>query len=129
MLSDVRSGGLVSILEVQFLFFFIKENWIFVMTKHHDESKSNMLLTRNLPIDSDVRKRIHSLMISLHYLKAKSNDRMRVQFERGMTWFCFCFYFVRSHARCGCCSIVCWRGWSRRSFKIGRPMSRGVGKF
>ena len=41
---------------------------------------------------------------------AKSNNRTRGQFECDMTWFYFCFDFVRSHARCGCCSIVCWRG-------------------
>ena len=26
-----------------------------------------------------------------------------------MTWLCFCFDFTHSHARCGCCSIVCLR--------------------
>ena len=26
-----------------------------------------------------------------------------------MTWFCFCFDFVHSHARLVCCSIVCLR--------------------
>ena len=35
---------------------------------------------------------------------------MRGQLEFDVTWLCFCFNFVRSHARCGCCSIVCWRG-------------------
>ena len=24
-----------------------------------------------------------------------------------MTWFCFCFDFVSSHARCGCSSMIC----------------------
>ena len=31
---------------------------------------------------------------------------MRGQFECDVTWFCSCFDFVGSHARCGCCSIV-----------------------
>ena len=47
--------------------------------------------------------------------------------ESRESWLCFCFDFVRSHARCGCCSIVCWREWEwgRGVFKIGRPGSRG----
>ena len=38
MLLDVGGGGLASVLDVQSLFFFIKENWICVMTRHHAES-------------------------------------------------------------------------------------------
>ena len=35
---------------------------------------------------------------------------MRGQFECDVACFCFfCFDFVRSHVRCGCCSIVCLR--------------------
>ena len=33
------------------------------MTRHHTEPKINMLLTKNLPFDCDVRQRSHSLMI------------------------------------------------------------------
>ena len=33
-------------------------------------------------------------MITLHCLWAKSNNRMRGQFECDVTWFCFCFKFV-----------------------------------
>ena len=40
-------------------------------------------------------------------LQAESNNRARGQFKYDMTWFCFCFEFVRSHARFGCGSIVC----------------------
>ena len=47
------------------LYFFIKENWICAMTRHHTEPKINMLLTKNLPFDCDVRQRSHSLMIRL----------------------------------------------------------------
>ena len=50
-------------------------------------------------------------MIPLHCLWAKSNNRTPDQFECDMTWFYFCFDFVRSHARCAFCSIVCWREW------------------
>ena len=45
-------------------------------------------------------------MIPWHCLWAKSNNRARGQFECDVTWFCFCFDFIRSHAWCGCCSIV-----------------------
>ena len=48
-------------------------------------------------------------MMPLHGLWAKSNNRIRGQFECDMTLFfwVFLFDFVHSHARCGCCSIVC----------------------
>ena len=90
--------------------FIIKENWICAMTRYHAES-NNILLSRNLPIDSGVRHWSHPFTIPLHCLWAKSNNRTRGQFECDVTWFCFYFEFVRSHAWCGCCSIVCWRGW------------------
>ena len=56
MLSDVGGGGLASVLDVQCLFFFIKVNWMCAMTKHHAGPNINMLLTRNLPFDSDIRQ-------------------------------------------------------------------------
>ena len=48
MLSDVGGGGLVSVLDIQFLFCFVKENWIYAMTRHHAEPNINILLTKNL---------------------------------------------------------------------------------
>ena len=75
-----------------FLYFFIKENWICGMTKHNAEPNINISLTRNLPFDSHV-------LISLECLWTKWNNRTRGQFEYGVTWFWFCFDFVRSHAR------------------------------
>ena len=39
----------------------------------------------------------------------KSDNRTRGQFEYDVTCFCFCFDFIRSHAQCGCYSIVCLR--------------------
>ena len=82
------------------------------MTRYHAESNINIFLTRNLPIDSIARKWSHSLRIPLHYLWAKSSNTTRGQFVYDVTWFYFCFDFVRSHAWCGCCFIVCWRGWT-----------------
>ena len=66
------------------------------MTRHHAET-NNMLLTRNLYFDSDMRQRSHLLMILLHFLLAKSNNRTPGQFEYDMTWFCFCYDFVQMH--------------------------------
>ena len=48
-----RGWRLASVLDVQSLFFFIKEDWICVMTRHHT---NYVLLTRNLPFDSNVRQ-------------------------------------------------------------------------
>ena len=55
------------------LYFFIKENWICAMTGHHAKPNINILVTRNLPFDSDVRLWRHPLMILLHFLWAKSS--------------------------------------------------------
>ena len=46
----VGEGGVASVLDVQSLFFFIKENWICFITRHHAESNINISLARNLPI-------------------------------------------------------------------------------
>ena len=54
MLWDVGGGGLGSALDVQSLVFFIKENWICAMTRHHVEPNINILLKKNLPFDSAV---------------------------------------------------------------------------
>ena len=48
--SGIRSGQ--RLLYIQY-FFLIEENWIWVMTRHH---ANNILLTRNLSFDSDVRQ-------------------------------------------------------------------------
>ena len=79
------------------------------MNRYYAEPNINILLTRNLPFDSDIRQRSHPLMIPLHCLWANSNNRMCGQFECGVTGFCFCFDLVRSHALCDCFSIVCLR--------------------
>ena len=57
MLSDLGGWrGLASVLDVQSLFFYIKENWICAMTRYHAKPNINILLSRNLPFDSDVRQ-------------------------------------------------------------------------
>ena len=78
MLSDVRGWGTCN------LYFFIKENLIFAVTRHHAEPNINILLTRNLPFDSDVRRWSHPLVIPFN-----AYNRTNGQFECGVTWFCF----------------------------------------
>ena len=90
MLSDVGDGGLASVLDVQSSSFLIKENWICAVTRHDEPNMWS-----------------HPLMIPLHCLWAKSINRTRGEFECDLTWFCFCFGFVRSHVWCNCCSIFC----------------------
>ena len=107
MLSDVGGWRVSECSRRPIFIFFIKENWICAITRHHSD---NILLARNLPFDADVRQLNHPLMIILHCLWAKSNDRTRRQFEYDVTlFFLFFFDFVHSHARGGCCSIVCLR--------------------
>ena len=91
------------------IIFFMTENWICTMTRHHADPNINILLTRNHSFDSDVRQWSQLLMIPSHCFWAKSNNRPHGQFKCDATWFCFCFVFVRSQVRRGCCSIVCLR--------------------
>ena len=99
---------------------FIIENWICAMTRHLAEPNIKILLARNLPFwlwHQTVKPSFNNtialfvgeipLMIPLHCLSAKFNNRTCGQFEFDLTCFCFCFDFVRSHARCSCYSIVC----------------------
>ena len=84
----------------------MKENWIYAKTRHHSEPNINILLTSNFSFDSNFRQWSHLLMIPLQCLWGSNNGK-RGQFECEVTWFYLCFGFVRSHALCGCCSIVC----------------------
>ena len=74
------------------LHFFIKENWICTMTRHHVESiidkiSSCCLLCQTVkPCFNDT--------IAL-FVGTMSNNRTCGQFECDMTWLCFCFDFVR----------------------------------
>ena len=56
MLSDVEEVEVASVLDVQSSCFFITENWICAMSRHHAESNINILLTGNLSFDSDFRQ-------------------------------------------------------------------------
>ena len=80
--------GLASVLDDQS--FFIKDNRIFAMTRRVKHWQEIFLLT----LESEC---IHPSMIPLHCLWPKSNNRTRGQFECDVTWFCFCFDFVRLH--------------------------------
>ena len=89
--------------------FFIKENWICAMTRHHAKSNINILLTRNFPIDFGVRQWSHLFMISLHFCGLNRTIEPAVNLNVAWLGFVFVFDLVRSHTRCGCCPIVCWR--------------------
>ena len=84
-----RGWGIASVLDVQSLFFYYRK-----LGFRHDQTSCWS----------------HPLTIPLHCFGAKLNNRTRGQFECDVIWFCFYFEFVRSHARCGRCSIVCYRG-------------------
>ena len=56
MLSDVEGWGISECSGRPIFNFFIKENFIFAMTRHHAEPNINILLTRNLAFESDVRQ-------------------------------------------------------------------------
>ena len=105
MLPDVEGWGLACVLDVQSLSFLLMKigfaPWPDIMM-----SQTLCIIDKNLPFDSDVRQRSHTWIIPLHCLWAKSNNRTRGQFECDVNWFCFCFDFVRSQARCDCCFIV-----------------------
>ena len=98
------------------------------MTLHHADSNIDIIWTRNLHIDSGVRQWSYRLMMPLHCLWAKSNNRARVQFQFYVIWFCF-FFWLRSFT----CTVqlLLHRFLERMggSFKIGHPRSRGWGNF
>ena len=71
--------------------FFIKENSICVMTRHY---ANNVSLARNLPFDSDVRQGSYPLMILLHCLWDKLNNRTRGQFEYDVALVFFSFGLI-----------------------------------
>ena len=103
-----RRGWVVSHCSGRAIFnFFTEENWICTMTRHHAEPNINILLPTNLSFDYDIRQWTHPLVILLCCFWAKLNCRTCDQFECDVTWFCFHFDFVCSHAWCACCSIVC----------------------
>ena len=53
MLSNVGGVGISDCSGRPIFIFFIKENWICAMTRHHG---NNILLARNLLFDSDMRQ-------------------------------------------------------------------------
>ena len=55
MLSGVGEKGVSECSGRPVFIFFIKESWICAMTRRHAEP-NNILLTRNLPFDSDVKQ-------------------------------------------------------------------------
>ena len=119
-------GCLARVLDVQSLFF-LTENWICSMIRHH---ANNILVEKNLLFDSDIRQWSHPLMILLNFFWTKSNNRTCGQFECDVTFcFLFLFDFVHSHARCGCYSIVCLHFVVIQIEKVDCKMSNKKKKF
>ena len=120
---DTGRRRLASVLDVQYLIFLLKEigfaSWPDIMLCQTLIYYCQEIFLLTLT----VRQWSHPLIIPLHCLQAKSNNRARGQFECEVTWFCFCFDFVCSIAPCGCCSIVCLRFQVVRIKQIDCKMS------
>ena len=100
-----RRAGFGQVFWTSNFYFFNKENWIWAMTRHH---ANNILLTRNLPFDSDVRQLNHPKWY--HCIVCCLNWTTRRLVNLNVIWLCFLFFlfdFVHSHARCVCWSKVC----------------------
>ena len=96
----------------------------------HDQtscSTKQYIIERNLPVDSDFRQSSHPLMIPLHCLWAKSNIRTHGQFECEDAWFCFCFDFVRSHARYRLERVVCLKLDIHGQGSMSKDKGGGIG--
>ena len=109
MLLDVGEWGVTEPSGCPIVIFFINENWILAVTRHR---ASNILLTRNLHFDSDVRQWSHPLMVLLHCLGAKSNYRTVVNLN--VTWFVL-ILFIHIHDAYDC-SFVAKLGWKKICF-------------
>ena len=108
MLSDVEGWGVASVLDVQSLFFYKRK-----LDLRHDPASC---WTRYFYI---IDKK-SSFWLWRQTVKSSFNDTIALfvgQIEQQNAWsvwmsrdlVLFCFDFVCSHARCGCCSIVCLR--------------------
>ena len=109
MLLDVGEWGVTESSGCPIVIFFNNENWILAVTRHR---ASNILLTRNLHFDSDVRQWSHPLMVLLHCLGAKSNYRTVVNLN--VTWFVL-ILFIHIHDAYDC-SFVAKLGWKKICF-------------
>ena len=79
--------GVASVLDVQFLFFLLKKIEFAPWPDITLRQTLITLLTKNLPFDCDVRQWRHPLMISLHCLWAKLNNRMWCDLVLILFWF------------------------------------------
>ena len=94
MFWDVRRGVGGSKCSLRPIFiYFIKENWICAINRHY---ATNIWLARNLPFGPDITQGSHPLMIPLHCLRDKSNNRTRNQFEYDVALVFFVFVWFRS---------------------------------
>ena len=96
--------------------FLIKENWIFALTGHHVEPNIDILFARNLPFESYVRQWSHPLMIQLHYLWAKSNNRTCGELVLFLFWFLLftCTVWLLFHSLFTFSSCANKTGWLQK---------------
>ena len=119
MLLDVGEWGVTESSGRPIVISSINENWILAVTRHRG---SNILLTRNLHFDSDVRQWSHALMVLLHCLSAKSNYRTVVSLN--VTWFVFVLIlFIHIHDAYDC-SFVAKLGWKKMCFFLRKNITK-----
>ena len=51
----IKITNITIIIITSIIIIIVKKNWSCAMTRHHAEANINILLTRNIPFDSDVR--------------------------------------------------------------------------
>ena len=81
-----RGWGLASVSDVRY-FFFIKESWIYAMTRHHAEPNININFGKNSDSDFRLKPSFNNTVIPLRCLWAKLNNRARGKIECNMAWF------------------------------------------
>ena len=72
-------------------YFFVDENWICAMIRHHAEPNINILLTRNFPFDSDVSEAIPSWH---HAIFCGLNRTIERVVNLNATWLGFVFVLI-----------------------------------
>ena len=121
-----RGWGLANVFAVQ-SFFLLKKigfaTWPEIMLSQTLIYHWQEIFLLILVSDSEASFRYHCIVCGL-------NRTIERVISLNVTWIGF--VFVRSHARCGCCSIVCWREGVRLKLNVhgqgGRKILDVVGQ-
>ena len=105
--AKMKRSGLAIVLDVEsFFFFWLKktgfEPWPWNHAKIYYWQEIFLL-----PLTSDSETIL--ILWWYQWLVYGLNQTIEHVVNLNVTWPCFCFDFVHSHAQCGCCSIVCLR--------------------